>query len=239
MSRTLAIAVALAFDAAAGLAGGLLSDRWLHRHLGPLVGFAAGALLAVAFLDLLPAAAAELGGAGFALALGSFAASALLSWHAHPAHGPAEVAGPAPLALLASDALHNMGDGAAVAAAFLASPKAGIAAAAAVVFHELPQELGDFALLRASGLGRGRALLALFAVQLTAYLGAALVLLAAQRAAHVTGIAVALAAGTFLHIGATDLLPELARGQPAERRGRRAGFLLGLGVVAALSVALR
>lgn len=237
MDRLLFIALALSADAAAGLAGGLLSERWLKRHLGPLVGFAAGALVCAAFLDILPEASAKLGTAAFAWALGAFALSAMLEWrldhHGGEAVRPVKLM---PLSLLASDALHNTGDGAAVAAAFLASPRAGFAAAAAVVIHELPQEVGDYALLRASGWSRGKALLALFGVQLTAFAGAGAVLLAARHAHLAASVAVAIAAGTFLYIGATDLLPELGRGTAPERRRRRAGFLLGLVGMALMTV---
>jgi len=229
MSRLAAIALALAVDAAAGLAGGLLSETWLRAHLEPLVGFAAGALIGVAFLDLLPDVAVRLGTLGFALALAAFAGSAVLEWRLDHHHGTAS--GPLPLALLASDALHNTGDGAAVAAAFLVSTHAGIATAAAVIFHEVPQEVGDYALLRAAGWSRARGLLGLFGVQLTAYLGAGVVLLAATHAERVTGIAIALAAGTFLYIGAVDLLPGL-------RGGRRPAFVLGLACMAVLSFTL-
>lgn len=234
MGKLLDIALALTVDAAAGLAGGLLSERWLQRHLGILVGFAAGALVGVAFLDLLPEASKELGLAGFAWALGAFAASALVEWRLDH-HGQSERK-LLPMTLLASDALHNSGDGAAVAAAFMSSTRAGLAAAAAVVLHELPQEVGDYALLRASGMAKWRALLALAGVQLTAFIGAGLVLVIERYAHQVTAIAVAIAAGTFLYIGAVDLLPELRRGTLGERRGRRAAFVLGIVGTAALTL---
>jgi len=239
MGPVVCIALALAVDAAAGLAGGLLSEGWLRRHLGELVGFAAGALLSVAFLDLLPDAVERLGVYGYVLALFSFSLSAAVSWQfaSHPAHGAPEASGALPISLLASDALHNTGDGAAVAAAFLVSIPAGVIAATAIIFHEVPQEVGDYALLRAGGMSKPRALLGLFGVQLTAYLGAAVVLVAAEHAQVVTAVALALAAGTFFYIGATDLLPELRHGAPGSQRVRRVGFLLGLVAMGALAVA--
>ena len=238
MSQLAGICVALTLDALAGLAGGVLPDVWLRRQLGPMVGFAAGALIAVAFLDLLPDVATRLGTSGFALALAAFTASAMAEWRAEPHLEHRPIRGPLPGALLGSDALHNMGDGAAIAAAFLVSSKAGAIAAGAVILHEVPQELGDFALLRAANVSRGKALLGLFAVQLTAFLGAAVVLVASRHAAIVTSVAVSLAAGTFLFIGATDLLPELSRGHGIERKRRRTAFVLGLIGVAALTAAL-
>ncbi|MBS2030380.1 MAG: ZIP family metal transporter [Deltaproteobacteria bacterium] len=239
MSQIAGIALALTLDALAGLVGGVLPDAWLRRQLGPLVGFAAGALIAVAFLDLLPEVAGRMGPPGFALALAAFTAAALAEWRLEPHLEHKPIRGPLPGSLLGSDALHNMGDGAAIAAAFLASTKAGVLAAGAVILHEVPQEVGDYALLRAANISRSKALLGLFAVQLTAFVGAALVLVVARHAAVVTSVAVALAAGTFLFIGATDLLPELSRGHGPERRRRRTSFVLGLLGVAALTAVLK
>lgn len=239
--------LAVLMDGLAGLAGGLLSERWLRQHLPGLVGFAAGTLLAASFLEVLPEAVESLGTAAFSWAFASFVVLALLEWHmGHQHHHPHEGAPPTPhyhahgvaaptlpAALLASDALHNVGDGAAVAAAFLVSPEAGIATSLAVIAHELPQEVGDYALLRASGWPRGRALLSLAGVQLTALAGAAGMLLGSQLLPSLKGIVLAIAAGSFLYIGAVDLLPELRHGSASEMRQRVVGLVLGLGLLLA------
>lgn len=243
----LLIWLAVLADGLAGLAGGLLSERWLSRHLSALVAFAAGALLGAVFLDIFPEAVEAAGPGAFRWALASFLALTLVEWflgphhHDHSHHAPShphhhEHMGPTSTvvpSLLAADALHNLGDGAAVAAAFLVSPQAGVATAMAVIAHELPQEVGDYALLRAAGLSRTRALMALGGVQLTAVAGAGVVLLGSKMVQGLEGIILALASGTFLYIGATDLLPELRRGStPREARERMLGFLLGLALVA-------
>ncbi|MCY1074143.1 ZIP family metal transporter [Archangium lansingense] len=249
---TLFILLAVLADGLAGLTGGLLSERWLKRHLSALVAFAAGALIGAVFLEILPEAVEAAGTGAFRWALASFLALTFVEWflgphhHDHSAHAPGHphhhdglTSAPSTVvpSLLAADALHNLGDGAAVAAAFLASPEAGLAAALAVIAHELPQEVGDYALLRAAGLSRVRALLALGAVQLTALAGAGAVLLGSQWMDGLEGIILALASGTFLYIGATDLLPELRRIQtPGAARGRLLGFLLGLALVATVGV---
>ncbi|MBZ4418080.1 ZIP family metal transporter [Myxococcus sp. RHSTA-1-4] len=224
--------LAVLADGLAGLASGLLSERWLRSHLPALVGFAAGTLLTVSFLEVLPEAVEALGAAAFSWAFASFTALALLEWrlgrpHHHP-HGATLPAPTLPAALLGSDALHNIGDGAAVAAAFLVSPQAGIATSLAVIAHELPQEVGDYALLRASGWSRRRALLALAGVQLTAAVGAAGMLLGSRLLPPLEGIVLAIAAGTFFYIGAVDLLPELRHGSPSESRQRVTGLVLGV-----------
>jgi zinc and cadmium transporter len=142
-------------------------------------------------------------------------------------------------ALLISDALHNVADGAAIAAAYLASPRAGIAVALAVISHELPQEVGDYALLRASGMSRRRALLSLTAVQLSALIGALAVAMAAERSERAIAAVLSIAAGTFLYIGATDLLPGIHAGRTrAERLERLTGFLAGVGLIVLASTLL-
>ncbi|RKH50665.1 ZIP family metal transporter [Corallococcus llansteffanensis] len=242
----LLVFIAVGLDGLAGLAGGVLSERWLQRHLPALVAFAAGTLLAAVFLEVLPEAVAALGDAAFTWALGSFVILALLEWalghhHHHveaaAGHVHSHGAPTLPAALLASDALHNVGDGAAVAAAFLVSPNAGFATAFAVIVHELPQEVGDYALLRAAGWSRVRSLVALGGVQLTAVAGAAAVLLGTRHLPSLQGTVLAIAGGSFLYIGAVDLLPELRRG--LDSRKRVGGFLCGLLLITGLHFAER
>lgn len=240
--------IAVGLDGLAGLAGGVLSERWLQRRLPALVAFAAGTLLSAVFLEVLPEAVEARGNTAFTWAFASFVALALLEWalghhHHHAeaaaghAHGPhAHPGAPTlPATLLASDALHNVGDGAAVAAAFLVSPEAGFATAFAVIVHELPQEVGDYALLRAAGWSRAGALVALAGVQLTAAAGAAGVLLGTRYLPSLQGTVLAIAGGSFLYIGAVDLLPELRRGP--DSRQRVVGFLCGLLLIGGLHLA--
>lgn len=248
---TLFILLAVLADGLAGLTGGFFSERWLTRHLSALVAFAAGALLGAVFLDVFPEAVEAAGPSAFRWAFASFLALAFLEWflgphhHDHSAHPPGQHAHTGPSStvvpsLLAADALHNLADGAAVAAAFLVSTEAGVATTLAVIAHELPQEVGDYALLRAKGLSRSRALLALGGVQLTAAVGAGAVLLGSQWVQGLEGIILALASGTFLYIGATDLLPDLRQATSSrEARGRLLGFLLGLALVAVAGVVER
>ncbi|NNB96907.1 ZIP family metal transporter [Corallococcus exiguus] len=249
-NTVLLVFIAVGLDGLAGLAGGVLSERWLQRRLPALVAFAAGTLLSAVFLEVLPEAVAAKGDAAFAWAFASFVVLTLMEWalghhhhdaeaaagHAHGHHAP-PVSPTLPTALLASDALHNVGDGAAVAAAFLVSPEAGFATAFAVIVHELPQEVGDYALLRAAGWTRARSLVALAGVQLTAAVGAAGVLLGTRYLPSLQGTVLAIAGGSFLYIGAVDLLPELRRGP--DSRQRVVGFLCGLLLIGGLHFAER
>ncbi|MCI0569230.1 MAG: ZIP family metal transporter [Myxococcaceae bacterium] len=237
MGRThLLIWLAVAADGLAALVGGLLSERWLARHLGDLVAFAAGALLGAVFLELLPEAVTATGPVAFRWALAALVGMALLEWRlGHDRHRALPGTTRAlPTALLGADALHNIGDGAAVAAAFLVSTNAGVATALAVIVHELPEEVGAYGLLRAAGWSRRRALLALVVVQLTAVVGAGSVLVGSRLVQNLEGVVLALAAGTFLHIATADLMPELE--SAGGHRGRRVvGFLAGVALLALAS----
>ena len=229
------VALAVALDGAAGLAGALLPEAWLVRYRPALLGFAAGALLAAALLDLVPDAIAANGTGVLPWLLASIVALATFEWML-PMHDHHDHVGTAtPYALLGSDALHNFGDGIAIAAAFVASPRLGLITSLAVIVHEVPQEVADYAILRAANLERRRALVALVGVQLTAALGAALVLLGAGFSG-MNGIVLAIAAGTFLYIACVELLPDvLRRGPRRDRIGAIVALAAGIVVVGAVS----
>jgi zinc and cadmium transporter len=236
LERWIWITAAVIVDGSAGLVGGLIRDAWLERRRTGLIGFAAGALLAAALLDVLPEALRARGPQALWWALGAFVLGALFEWslsaHVHRRGGtPAPTA---PLTLLASDALHNVGDGIAIAAAFLVSIPLGVVTSLAVIVHEVPEELGDYALLRAAGMPKRTALLALGGVQLTAAVGAFGTLVAATQTANLAGIALAISTGTFLFIATADLLPEVLRSAVHGRARLEAiiGFLIGVSVIA-------
>ena len=239
MNPYVLILIVVVADGFAGLSGGLIPEYWLKRHQAALVAFAAGALLGGVFLDVLPETIRDYGPKALDWAVLGFLALVIVDWlldHSHDHHeGECPVL---PSTLLVSDALHNIGDGAAIAAGFTLATRAGIAVALAVVAHEVPQEVGDYALLRASGWRRGRSLLALAAVQLTAALGAGGVLFFAERFQQFTAVVLSMAAGSFLYIGATNLLPVVRAGPARERPERLFGFLLGLGLVVLLSAVM-
>lgn len=228
MSAWAWITAAVLLDGVVGLVGGLLPEPWVQRSRG-LVPFAAGAMLGAAFLDVLPEVADAIGAhAALAWALGGFTMTAVAeAWVAR--RGGVRVTGPA---LLVSDALHNLGDGAVIAAAFLSSTRLGLATTFAVILHEMPQEVGDYALLRSAGVTRRRALGGLAAIQLTAGLGAAVVVAGnwLQSSLH---LALAVAGGMFVYIAAIHFLPVLHQAKDdRERFVRLAAFLVGLAVPA-------
>jgi zinc and cadmium transporter len=237
MAEWLWITAAVMVNGAVALVGGILPEAWLARRRAGLIGFAAGTLLVAALLDILPEAIEAYGPEAMWWCAGGFIVAALAEWsltsHIHRRGGGAPAPVP-PLTLLGSDALHNISDGMAIAAAFLISVPLGIVTSLAVIVHELPEEVGDYVLLRAAGVSRRRALVALAGVQATAALGAFGTLAAASYTASLAGIALAIAAGTFLFIAATDLLPEVLRKDTTrhDRTESVVGFALGVMVVA-------
>jgi zinc and cadmium transporter len=200
------VAAMVVLDGAAGLAGAAIPERWLARYRAPMLGFATGAVLASGTAEILPEAVHLAGWvvlvwAGLAvIVLG--VAEALMRRRTGPV---------TPIALLGSDALHNIGDGMAIAAAFLVSIHLGLVTSFAVIVHEVPEEIADYALLRASDVGKRNALLALAGVQLTAAIGAIGTLVASTAIARSEPTIMSIAGGTFAYIAIVDLVPELVR----------------------------
>ncbi len=231
-----------------------LTFQSLRRHsvMLVLVALAAGALIGDAFLHLLPEATAERGGfstnlagtviVGFLIMFGLEVILRLRHAHgeaideSHDPHGHGTPAvEPFGWLNLASDAVHNLLDGIIIAAAYLVDTGLGIATTIAVAAHEIPQELGDFAVLVRAGMKPRRAILFNLATALTALLGAILVFVLPINTATLEHYALPLIAGAFLYIGAADLIPELHH----HSEGREAwlillGLLLGLGAMWAL-----
>lgn len=194
----------------------------LQRVLVVLVNFAVGALLGGAFIHLVPEAAARLTPTALSLyVMLGFLVFFLLE-RALAGRRRAGKAGPGLSRLavlnLSADALHNLLDGMVIAAAWSAGVTVGLAATAAVVLHEVPQEIGDLAVLLYGGLPVRRAVLFNLLSAAAAIVGALLALLIGRRFGGFTDALLPVAAGAFVYIAASSLVPELGR------RGNRAGF---------------
>lgn len=189
----------------------LLPPRRLQQLLMPLVSLAAGSLLGGALFHMLPEgmAAMEPRRGGYYIAAGFTTFLALeqfLQWH----HSHRDAARPRPavaILILLGDALHNFIGGLGIASTFLMNPAAGVAAWFAAVAHEVPQELGDFAILVHSGWRARTALRWNLISALTFPLGAVLAWLISQSL-PVAGL-VLFASGNFVYIAASDLVPEI------------------------------
>jgi zinc and cadmium transporter len=221
-----------------------LGDERRTALLPHLVSLATGALLGAAFLGLVPHALESMGpgGAhrvGMGLLLGIltfFLLEKFVLWrHCHDdpceMHSPSHAARDAASArmILAGDSFHNVLDGVLIAAAFMTNPKLGIVTAMAVCAHEVPQEVGDVAILLHGGFSRGRALALNLLTSLTAVIGGVIAYFALSTAMHLLPYALAFAASSFIYIAVADLIPGLHR-RVDIRAGLEQVLFIGIGV---------
>lgn len=213
----------------------LLKEKVIHKLSFSLVAFAAGALLATAFLDTLKEAL-EMGEgkpillwvllsiAGFFLLERLF-----LSIHHHDdnEHDENKLRLPTPL-LLFGDGLHNFIDGASIAASFLVSPALGIVTSLTVFVHEIPHELGDFGILLHKGWGRGKVLWFNVITGLTSVAGALLAYYLGNTFNGMVPFLLALTTGNFIYLSMTDLLPEIHHSAKGQGVKHSIYFLLGI-----------
>jgi zinc and cadmium transporter len=191
-----------------------LNTEHLKRILLYLVSFSAGAFFGDVFFHILPEVSAD----GFTLQIScwilvgilfSFAIEKVIRWR--HCHLDATEQHPHPVAImnLIGDGVHNFVDGLIIGASYLVSVPVGVATTAAVVFHEIPQEIGDFGVLLHGGFTKWKALFFNFLTALTAIAGAVVALILAGRVEHLAMIILPFAAGNFLYIAGSDLIPEL------------------------------
>jgi zinc and cadmium transporter len=229
----LIMAGCLAGGALSLLVAALLAWRVPKAKLGVMVAFAAGTMLAAAFLDILPEAfnsqvsANALFATLLASLIGFYALERLAIWRHDHALGEEHALHAAPWAMLFGDSVHNFVDGILIAAAFLADPWLGVTTTLAVVAHEVPQELGDFVLLRACGWSTRSGLLANGASSLAAVAGGLLGWWALEGMHELVPYALVVSAASFLYIAVADLMPLL------HRRHREDRFVLQSGLLAA------
>ncbi|MDI6798874.1 MAG: ZIP family metal transporter [Candidatus Aenigmarchaeota archaeon] len=192
-----------------GVAFLALKKKLLEKILIILVAFASGTLLGSAFLHLLPESLVSGESAFIFVLLGIitfFVLEKFLYWrHCHL--GKCEVHEFAQLNVI-GDGLHNFIDGVIIAASFLVNIPLGLATTLAIIFHEIPQEIGDFSILLYGGLKVKKALLYNFLSALTAVFGAVFAYFFSSYVENFT-LAVPFAAGGFIYIASTDLIPEL------------------------------
>lgn len=203
--------LALIIDSLIGLVGVFslyVSRDVLHKLTHYLVAFAAGSILGGAIIHMFPEAL-ELTSFAPELTLLGFALFFLLEKYLHTHHCDCHAGEKpsTPYVIIVGDALHNFTDGLVLAIAFLVNIKIGWITLLAVAMHEIPQELGNFAILIHKGMSRGRAILWTFFSQLTCILGGVLGYLFSPE--WLIGPALAFAAGGFIYIGASDLVPGL------------------------------
>ncbi len=204
----------------------LLPEKHHPNVLPHGVSFATGALLSVAFWDLLPGAVAATGiegvqGLFLVVLLGIlafFLLEKLLLWrHSHgddyAGHASAEahLLQPAGMLIVLGDGIHNFVDGVLIAAAFLVDIHLGIVTSLAVAAHEIPQEVGDFAVLLQSGYSKLKAFVYNVVSSLATVVGGVLAYFGLEQLHGALAYFLAVAASSFIYVAVADLIPNLHR----------------------------
>jgi zinc and cadmium transporter len=203
-------------------------------------------LLGTAFLELLPEAIILTGTSEkslmeiFLYLISGFCAffilEQFLSWHHHHSMSHPEIKSFS-LLILISDAIHNLIDGLIVAGSFVVSVPLGIATSLAIIFHEIPHELGNFGVLIFGGFKKTKALLLNFASAFFAVLGGIIGYLLSERIGEKFVFLLPFAAGSFIYIAASDLIPQIKE----ETNIRKSGsyffvFLTGIIIMALIKL---
>lgn len=234
------------------LVGGLLSvlaasafllfpERLRARLLPHFISYATGALLGAAFLALLPHALETPGvegahGITLTVLLGVlvfFLLEKMVLWrhcHSHhcEAHDPAESPGANRATgsiVMVGDTVHNFIDGILIGAAFLTDFHLGVVTAIAVATHEIPQELGDFAVLLHSGFSRAGALLFNTLSGLATVAGGIIAYYGLQNVDHLLPYALAVAASSFIYVAVADLIPGLHKRMELSATAQQVGLI--------------
>lgn len=196
-----------------------LKENALKKLLIYFVSFSAGALFGDVFIHLLPEIVEE---SGFTLTVSlyiligivtSFIIEKIIFWrHCHMPITEHHVHRYAFMNLF-GDIVHNFIDGLILGAAYLVSIPVGIATTVAIILHEIPQEIGDFGVLLHGGFTRTKALFYNFITALTAVLGTLLALTLSQYLENMNMYLIPFAAGSFIYVAGSDLIPELHKGE--------------------------
>lgn len=183
----------------------LIKEKFALKISHFLTAFAAGALLATAFFDLLPESQEPL------WALVGILAFFLLERfiHHHHSHGKFDEKKTVIPLVIFGDTMHNFADGIAIAATFLISIPLGIVTTFAVAAHEIPQEIGDFGLLLGRGLRRGKVILINLYSSLAALAGAILTYVYRESIEGFLPAVLSVTAGFFIYIALANLIPEI------------------------------
>jgi len=217
----------------------LIKEPARARLIPWLVSYAVGALLGASMLEILPKALEQLAPPQvFATLLGGillfFVLEKLVLWRHCHTHD-CEVHDGAVLPVVVGDGFHNFVDGAMIAAATMTSLPLGISTAVAVTAHEIPQEVGDFAILLHAGYSRSKALMLNGLSALASVAGAMAAFFAFDRLPVLLPYFLALAAASFLYVAMADLIPGLHRGR-TDASSLRQIILIAAGVLTMLVV---
>ena len=190
----------------------LIKDEWLNKILILLVGFSAGSLIGGAFLHLLPEALAESQSSViFIYVILGFLFFFILERYIHWRHCHKEDCQAHAFTYLniIGDSIHNFTDGLVIGASFLVNVRFGVITTLMIIFHEIPQEIGDFGVLVYGGFSKAKALLYNLISALLCVLGTVMGYYWANSFGNFSSFIMPLVAGGFIYIAACDLIPEL------------------------------
>jgi zinc and cadmium transporter len=220
-----------------------LRDETLHKILFFLIAFSAGTIMGAALFDLLPEAVEHLGSeisiyitAGFVTFY--FLERFIFWYHGHGHHNDLKeldevqsIKGLAYLNIL-GNIIHNFIDGMIIAVSFNIDFSVGLATTIAVIFHELPQEMGNYGILIYTGFNKARALIVNFGAALSVVVGGVFAIFFLVTVEALSGTLMAFSTGAFLYLSASELIPELQEEDDFWKSLVQFGiFMLGLAVI--------
>lgn len=195
-----------------GIFSFLLKENLLDKLLVILIGFSAGALIGGAFLHLLPEALEVIKSESvFSCLIIGFLAFFILEKYLHWRHchnGVCAVHAFTYLNLI-GDSVHNFIDGMLIGSSFLVSIHFGIVTSLIIIFHEIPQEIGDFGVLVYGGFSKTKALICNFVTALTCIFGTIIGFLLSEKIGNFSPYLISFTAGGFIYIASCDLVPEI------------------------------
>lgn len=215
----------------------------LKKYINFFISLAIGALLGDAFIHIIPEAFESGLGANLTSILIIsgillfFIIEKFIHWHHHGEDKEEKHIHPVGKLILFTDGLHNFIDGAIIGASFLVSIPVGIATTVAVILHEIPQEIGDFAVLVHAGYTKKRALLLNFISALASFLGLFVVYIFGNIIENAALYFIPIAAGGFIYIAVADLIPELHKTKNLKHSLIQLGIIM-LGVISMIALLL-
>lgn len=204
--------IAVSLISLIGIFSLLIKDKLLEKVLVLLIGFSAGGLIGGAFLHLLPEALEKTAShTVFLYVIAGFIFFFILERYFHWRHcheGRCDIHAFTYLNLI-GDGIHNFGDGLVIGASFVVGVNFGLITTLVIIFHEIPQEIGDFAVLLYGGFTKARALIFNFLSAAVCILGTVIGYYLSERIGEFSLFLLPVIAGGFIYIAACDLIPEL------------------------------
>ena len=225
-----------------GLIAFPFGEEKIKKFLIWAVAFAGGTLLGDAFLHLIPESYKDDAGIGVSFSvlagiLAFFVLEKFIHWHHCHDIGCEEHNHTFSYVIMIGDAAHNFIDGMIIAASYLVSIPIGIATTLAVVFHEIPHEVGDFASMLYGGFSKTKALWYNFLAGIVAIFGALAVLMINADVANITYYLIPFAAGGFIYVASADIIPELHKSTKVSHSFLQLLFIIaGIGIMYGLLV---